>query len=279
VIKFLNQGMSRFVSGPEYGRQDVGVAPGGAMDQFAMHTGNVLLGNQAETKCIEIDLLAPKIEFLKSGHLILTGASREALLHYEGRKTELAHGKVYGVTKGSTLTFGKLNYGLRSYLCMKQGEGTEIHRQRPPFSEIAQWVDPEQYIRVVEGPEHKYLSEPKRFFDQHWQVSALSNEMGLRLDGEKIDCELKQMISSAVCDGTVQLSPDGPIVLLRNRPTIGGYPRIFNVITADVDMLAQLPPNSRIRFKQVTLEEAKQVAIQKQKDLQFMEKGKTKKKK
>ncbi len=64
------------------------------------------------------------------------------------------------------------------------------------------------------------------------------------------------MISEAVSDGTIQLTPEGPIILLRHRQTVGGYPRIFNVITADLDLLGQYAPHQIIRFKEVTRDQA-----------------------
>ena len=64
------------------------------------------------------------------------------------------------------------------------------------------------------------------------------------------------MISEAVSDGTVQLTPKGPIILLKHRQTVGGYPRIFNVISSDVDLLGQYSPGQKIFFRKISIEEA-----------------------
>lgn len=91
------------------------------------------------------------------------------------------------------------------------------------------------------------------------------DKMGMRLAGKhRLKCNLANMVSEAVADGTVQLTPSGPIVLLRHRQTTGGYPRIFNVITADIDLLGQYGPNQVIRFSQVSREEACEFARQKE---------------
>jgi len=92
--------------------------------------------------------------------------------------------------------------------------------------------------------------------------------MGIRLAGEPaMKCDMGNMISGAVADGTVQLTPESPIILLRHRQTTGGYPRIFNVISADIDLLGQYAPNQPIHFVQVTLEEARAFARQKEESL------------
>ena len=72
------------------------------------------------------------------------------------------------------------------------------------------------------------------------------------------------MISEAVADGTIQLTPKGPIVLLKHRQTVGGYPRVFNVISADIDLLGQYAPNQILRFSKVSLDHALNIALQKE---------------
>ena len=80
--------------------------------------------------------------------------------------------------------------------------------------------------------------------------------MDLSLEGVALDAQKIEMISQPVTDGTIQLAPNGPIVLLRHRQTVGGYPRIANVIAADIKKLSQFVPNTKIKFKLVSLEEA-----------------------
>jgi allophanate hydrolase subunit 2 len=81
------------------------------------------------------------------------------------------------------------------------------------------------------------------------------------------------MISGAVADGTIQLTPDGPIVLLRHRQTTGGYPRIFNVISADIDLLGQYAPNQPIHFIPVTIDEARGFAREKEEVLKKLKRA------
>ena len=95
--------------------------------------------------------------------------------------------------------------------------------------------------------------------------------MGLRLEGgAELQAETGSLISDAVADGTVQLTPKGPIILLKHRQTVGGYPRIYNVISADVDLLAQFAPGQSLRFRKVALVEAVAAALQKRAQLEAL---------
>ena len=112
---------------------------------------------------------------------------------------------------------------------------------------------------MIKGPEFKYLKNPELFLKEGWTLTQDINNMGMRLScgGRELNLEMPgNMISEAVSDGTVQLTPKGPIILLKHRQTVGGYPRIFNVITADVDMLAQYGPGQVVHFKEVAPAEA-----------------------
>jgi 5-oxoprolinase (ATP-hydrolysing) subunit C len=268
MFTFIDRGMARFVSGPVYGKQDIGFSPSGAMDLFSMMTGNLLLGNPADTESLEIVLLPPKIEFQTVTMFVLTGASWEADLVSPGGKREVEHAKVYFASKGDILSFGDVKYGFRTYLCYKDGmDMGRIGHLRKPFYEIAHWPDKDNQIRVIEGPEHRFLKNPGIFFENRWSVSTQSNDIGIRLIGPPMSCDMPGMVSESVSDGTVQLSPAGPIILMKNRPTIGGYPRIFNVISADVDLLAQYGPGNTLHFGEVDIEEAIKITRQKQGDI------------
>ena len=94
------------------------------------------------------------------------------------------------------------------------------------------------------------------------------SDMGVRLDAAPLPgLQPGQLVSAPICDGTIQMTPSGPIVLLRDRQTTGGYPRVFVVINADVDMLAQYGPGRRVRFREVSIGEAAAAAELQQADL------------
>ena len=96
-----------------------------------------------------------------------------------------------------------------------------------------------------------------RFFNSDYSVTERSDRMGFRLEGETIHCDLVGMLSEGICHGAIQIPADGqPIVLMNDRQTIGGYPKIGSVIPSDTARLAQLLPGSRVSFEAVSIEQA-----------------------
>jgi antagonist of KipI len=115
-------------------------------------------------------------------------------------------------------------------------------------------------VRALPGPQAEWFGEEglRAFFAAEFQVSPRSDRMGVRLEGAPVRLPSpRELISEAVAFGSVQVPPDGrPIVLLADRPTLGGYPKLAQVITADRGAVAQLRPGDRVRFVPVTLAEA-----------------------
>ena len=115
-------------------------------------------------------------------------------------------------------------------------------------------------IRIVKGTNFDYFSEQgkKIFLEKEFSVSKLSDRMGMRLEGPKIENIVDTNIKSeGLIKGVIQVPADGnPIIMLSDHGTIGGYPKIGVVISADYDKLVQLPPGSKIKFKEVELSNA-----------------------
>ena len=115
-------------------------------------------------------------------------------------------------------------------------------------------------IRVIKGTNFDYFSEEgkKIFFENEFTVTKLSDRMGMRLEGDKIQNVVDTNIKSeGIIKGVIQVPTDGnPIIMLSDHGTIGGYPKIGVVISADYDKLVQLPPGSKIKFKEIELSEA-----------------------
>jgi len=262
-IRLVKPGFCGTAGLPRYGKQDIGVSPGGAMDCFSLRRGNLMLGNPDNSPALEI-LGPPEIEMLTPGRFVLTGAQLEAFLHRGAAEPEeVEHSRVYEVEAGDRLTFAGKRYGLHTYFCFRgrAGGGPLPAAEAVPFAAVNSWADPQGRIRVIPGPEYGLLQQPGLFFLTQWRTTYKMDKMGIRLAGE-VDLAngLGNMISGAVADGTIQLTKDGPIILLRHRQTTGGYPRIFNVISADVDLLGQYAPNQAIHFVQVTLDQAREFA-------------------
>ena len=117
-----------------------------------------------------------------------------------------------------------------------------------------------EFIRVLAGTNFNYFSEQSKndFFSREFLVSKLTDRMGMRLEGVKLKNLKKTNIKSeGLVKGTIQVPADGnPIILLSDHGTIGGYPKFGVVISADYDRLVQLPPGSKIKFKEIQLKDA-----------------------
>ena len=118
-------------------------------------------------------------------------------------------------------------------------------------------------IRVIRGTNFDYFSKEaqQNFFNEEFNVTKLSDRMGMRLEGKKLENVVNTNIKSeGLVKGVIQVPADGnPIIMLSDHGTIGGYPKIATVISADFDKLAQLPPGSKIKFKEVNLTDAETI--------------------
>ncbi|MDO6389719.1 biotin-dependent carboxyltransferase family protein [Pontibacter sp. BT731] len=126
-------------------------------------------------------------------------------------------------------------------------------------------------LRAIKGPEFERFSDSsqEQIWSERFQVSAQSDRMGYRLQGVSLHLsEEADLISTAVTFGTVQVPPEGtPIVLMADHQTTGGYPRILQVVSVDLPILAQVVPGQTIAFEEVSLEEAQQLYIRQEQNL------------
>jgi biotin-dependent carboxylase-like uncharacterized protein len=118
-------------------------------------------------------------------------------------------------------------------------------------------------IRVIKGTNFNYFSTKAQnhFFNKEFSVTRLADRMGIRLNGYKLENIVRTNIKSeGLVRGVIQVPTDGdPIIMLSDHGTIGGYPKIGVVISADLDRVGQLTPGSTINFKEVSLEEAQNI--------------------
>lgn len=280
MMTILGTGILRTVGPPRYGRQDLGYSPGGAQDRFSWQSGNILVGNDPTAEAWEIITPPRGVRFTVAGWAVCTGGGLSGYTEPEG--IPIVSGRPFSVHAGSAVRFRKRRYGQRTYLCFHPAPevsgSVEPPRERGPFTQVASWAPDFGTLRVLTGPEFSYLVEPQELFAEVWITTSQMSDMGVRLQRPVPQKTMGikthphgQMISSPVCDGTVQLSPHGPIVLLRERQTVGGYPRILTVIDPDVDMLAQYGPHQMIRFVPVSVEEAEEIACRQRKDLETLQ--------
>lgn len=129
----------------------------------------------------------------------------------------------------------------------------------------------EPVVRLIPGTHADYLAAPSRtkLFSASFNISASSDRMGYRLEGVELPLRNPvELLSEGVAFGTVQLPPDGmPIVLMADRQTTGGYPRIGEVASIDLPLIAQLKPGDRLRFRPISVDEAQELYLTYEQDL------------
>lgn len=126
-------------------------------------------------------------------------------------------------------------------------------------------------IRVVKGKEFSRFTKLAQalFFKKNFKITAQSDRMGYRLEGTKLTLsEPLELISEAVAFGTVQVPPEGNlIILMADRQTTGGYPKIAQVASVDLPQLAQAKPGDNLSFKEISLDEAQQLYLDREKEI------------
>ncbi|MBY7144141.1 biotin-dependent carboxyltransferase family protein [Virgibacillus sp. NKC19-3] len=279
------------------GYQQYGVPVSGAMDRFALQLANILVGNSRSAACLEITLLGPVLKACTTLTIAITGADLEAKVN----ERNIPLWTTVSMHKGDKLTFGKHQSGVRAYIAVaggfeapgvfgsmatdvKAGFGAPIERSEhiygfpvdapsgiglqkrfiPTYKKAIE-------VAVVEGPHtHLFTKEGHdHFFSSIHTVDANSNRMGYRLTSNKVEVKKDaEIFSDAVPFGGVQIPSNGqPIILMADRQTTGGYPRIGTVISSDLHKIAQLVPKGEITFKPISVEVAQERAIKMEKFL------------
>jgi 5-oxoprolinase (ATP-hydrolysing) subunit C len=269
------------------GSQRYGLTPSGAVDRLALAAANTLVGNELFAAAIEIGPFAAAFSARGGAvRVALAGASRSAEI--AGRA--VAFDTSTTVADGETLTLGFAKGGSFSYLAIEGGiegepmfgslavnaraglgsphprplqSGDELQTEPAsvaPERRIELPAIPDAPIRIVFGPQDDEFSDDakKLFLDSEWKVSATSDRMGYRLEGPAINhLHGHNIVSDGTVNGSIQVPGAGqPIVLMPDRGTSGGYPKIATVISADLGRFAQIPAGRAFRFKAVTMAEA-----------------------
>jgi antagonist of KipI len=291
-IEVLAPGMLTTVQA--FGREGfrhLGVGFGGALDPDAHAIANLLAGNAASAATLEIALAGPTLRFGHPACIALCGAAFDADI--DGEPLPPWHRAF--VPAGGVLRIGGCRAGARAWLAVSGGiravdllgstgtdlrggfggvegralrAGDRLHVEPSDDAVDAVriepwWIDPHALdadpsapLRVLPGSD---ATDPENALSASaWTIAPASDRQGLRLEGDPIALrDPREYISEPITPGTVQSPPGGgPIVLLADAQTHGGYPRIGHVIRADRGRLAQLRAGDRIRFRRCTPAEA-----------------------
>jgi antagonist of KipI len=275
------------------GHQRLGVSPCGAMDALALRIANRLVGNPEGFPCLETTLTGLTLETLQPCGIAVTGADLSVFLnrepialyqairlrpsqrlifrkHVRGSRAYLAIGGGFQAEDvlGSRSTDLRNGWGGLQGRSLRKGD-LLFQQEKPAVrtSHLNRGIHPQvlwQYqqpflLRALAGPQSHHFPAwaMEQFFGKEFQMDPSSSRMGYRLKGPCLFASPPEIISVPVPQGAVQVLPNGQAVLLMaDHQTVGGYPIIAVVISADLPKAAQLNPGNRIRFKAATLEEA-----------------------
>jgi 5-oxoprolinase (ATP-hydrolysing) subunit C len=270
--------------------RSLGVPLGGAADRDAHAIGNALAGNCVGVTAVEITLSGPAILAERDVSACVFGAPFTCSVD----KRAVPAGSLFCLRASQTLRIGGTDRGARAYLCVKGGKTSPVvlgsQSAFTPLAEGDVLICPSSQdlgrslavpdveslldegtqantLRVLDGPQLDWFPFAD-FFEQTYTASPSSNRMGVRLNGRPLARQPSELASEAVAPGSVQIANDGlPIVLGVDGQTIGGYPKIAQVIRADLSRIAQLRPGQAVRFERVNLDQAESIAAQRRRQM------------
>lgn len=279
------------------GLRHLGVPLSGAADPLSLALANATVGNAADAACLECTLQGPTLQFRSKVTFALAGADMDARLN--ARATPLYEPQ--NAEEGDTLALGRAKTGARAYVAFAGGLSGDLFldsRSTYPPAEFgglagrALKTDDmlksagspraakkdipdafrlkfthEFFLRAITGPEMSALTKGGvgTFFSTRWTVGRRADRMGMQLEGETLSLmDRPPMASSPVFPGTVQCPRDGaPFILLSDAQTVGGYPRIAQIIAADLPLTGQMRPGDHLWFRQTSADEARDIARKK----------------
>jgi KipI family sensor histidine kinase inhibitor len=288
------------------GWQSIGVTPGGAMDREAARIANWLVGNEAAAPVLECVLIGSELRFQSDALIAVTGGEVAGLpgwrpirvhagevLNLQRLETgariylSVAGGFAVPAVLGGSGTHLRAGVGGFEGRALRAGDvlsiGSRLAAALGGDSErpgIPPWFitpksrpsySPSPQVRVVRGAQSDWFDAEswKRFRTKPYLMQPQSDRMGMRLIGAPLKLAgHREMASEAVAFGSVQVPPDGqPIILLADRQTLGGYAKIANVISVDLPLLAQLKPGDAVRFREVSVVEAEEALLVRDREL------------
>jgi len=275
--------------------QHLGVAPGGCMDLESFSIANALVGNTSDAGALEFAYQGPLLKLIKGRTKIaITGNVLFQIIKSNQETINGECNRTYALDEGDQIDILATKQSAYGYMALEGGfdikpfcksvsilsraqigpnEGQKIKINDKINIKISSKNKKDfltefpkknkSTIRILKGPQFDYFSKDsqKEFFSKNYKITNLTDRMGMRLEGSIIKNIVNTNIrSEGITKGAIQVPADGqPIILLTDHPTIGGYPKIANVISADYDLLIQKIPGEKISFKCVELQEAEKI--------------------
>ncbi len=275
--------------------QHFGIAPGGCMDLKSFLIANALVGNNSEEGVLEFAYQGPLLKLVKGEtRIVITGNVIFQIIKKNNEKINGECNRSYNLSEGEQIDILATKESAYGYLAVEGGfdlkpfcksvsilaraqigpnEGKKIknndkiifkrnsNNKKNFITKVKNKA--KDTIRVLPGPQFSFFSKESQdnFFIKYYKITNLTDRMGMRLEGSNINNLVSTNIrSEGITKGAIQVPADGqPIILLTDYPTIGGYPKIANVISADYHLLVQKTPGEKILFKNVELQKAEQL--------------------
>lgn len=281
--------LSLIIDAGRYGYHKLGLTTSGPLDSLAFYWANRLLDNRDNLTSIELGFGGLKLTASTTTSFAITGASAPCKLN----GVPIEQWRTHNIQEGDTLEIGYCTAGTRCYLAVAGGftikpsfgststvlrekigglNGDQLktgdvlpcnaspltkqrmlpHKHRPEY--------PNQLLlRMIKGYQHQSFGHEQQhsFYHSDYQLTDHCDRMGFRLQGPAVTSKLNRLLSEGICQGAIQVPADGqPIVLMNDRPTIGGYPKLGSLIPQDTAKLSQLRPGATVGFHAISLEQA-----------------------
>ncbi|MGM0845306.1 MAG: biotin-dependent carboxyltransferase family protein [Bacillota bacterium] len=291
------------------GYRSIGMPVSGPMDTTAFRLANLLVKNEENTPALEVTMQGPVLHFTANTVIALCGADMNPTINHE----QVSNNQPLHIAKGDVLRFGMPAKGMRVYISfhggiklnkqlgscstytpaaiggyhgrpLKAGDKIELNVREHSDRKVSWSASPSFFnylqkreIRVIKSKQWKWFAEEAQssFLSEEFTIQAESDRMGYRLHGPSLlTKEAQELSTEGIAKGSIQVPASGqPIILMADSQPTGGYPKIANIITADLPIIAQLKPHEKITFKEVSLEEAYQALRDFEDDMKLIRAG------
>lgn len=284
------------------GFRHMGITVSGSLDALLARCANALVGNAPDCACIEIRAAGPRLAVRQGRMRVALAGDVSALLYRrDGSELEIMAWQSVTLEPHDELEVGYLPGG-SAYLAVTGGIDSPLQLgsrstyqraliggidgqpvmsgqmlpcaalKRPEYREYRAepWICGDGPLRVVLGPQEGHFQKESvtQFLNSEYRVTPQLDRMGIRLEGSAlshVSAAAADIVSDGVTPGTIQVPGNGqPIILLADCQTVGGYPKMATVITADLPRLGQLRPGQTLRFQAVSLAQARQALLERE---------------
>jgi len=291
-FKVLQPGiLSLLQDAGRFGQHNIGLTTGGPLDKQSFEWANRLCNNPTDSCVIETSIGGLSLQATADTYIALTGGDAPLKINQHAAASWQTH----TIKAGDRIDLGFAQQATRHYLAVRGGFQIDpmfgstatvvreslggLHGSALQAGDHLPYLQQESgsarhyaldeadrpcyegdvTLRVVLGYQQAAFSalQQRRFFSSEFILDERCDRMGFRITGPEIKADINGILSEGICYGAIQIPPDGqPIVLLNDRQTIGGYPKIGSVFSLDIAKLTQRLPGTSVRFEAISIDQA-----------------------